>query len=41
MNFGKYRDKEMVWVKENDERYWDWCMETIGWFPGKVEKAGL
>lgn len=41
MGFGKHRDKAMKWVRDNEPGYWEWCLENIDWFAGKVEKAGL
>lgn len=41
MNFGKYKTKTMAWVQENDENYFEWCLENIDWFQGKAIKAGL
>lgn len=41
MQFGKYKEKTMEWVRDNDPSYWEWCLESINWFPAKAEKAGL
>lgn len=41
MGFGKYSQRPMSWVKENDESYWEWAMENLDFFPGKAAKAGL
>ena len=41
MNFGKYRDKPMKWVMENDIQYWEWCIENITNFEDRAIKANL
>jgi hypothetical protein len=41
MGFGKYSQRPMSWVKDNDESYWEWAMENLDFFPGKAAKAGL
>lgn len=41
MNFGKYKTETMEWVQENDENYFEWCLENIEWFESKATKAGL
>lgn len=41
MGFGKYRTQPMKWVKSNDPQYWEWCLNNVGWFRSKVEKARL
>jgi hypothetical protein len=41
MNFGKYRDKPMKWVMENDSEYWQWCIENITNFEDRAIKANL
>lgn len=41
MGFGKHKERTMKWVRDNEPNYWEWCVENIPWFAGKVEKANL
>lgn len=37
MGFGKYKDRLMADIREEDPRYFRWCVENVGGFK---EKAG-
>jgi len=41
MGFGKYREKLMADVREDDPRYFRWCCDEIHGFKEKAKKAGL
>jgi len=41
MRFGKYREKTLKWVSENDSRYFEWCLAEVGGFDQRAAKAGL
>lgn len=41
MGFGKYKDKLMVEVREDDPRYWAWATTEMQWFRKRAEAAGL
>jgi uncharacterized protein (DUF3820 family) len=41
MGFGKYRDRLMVDVREDDPGYWAWCVSEIPPFEARARKAGL
>ena len=32
MKFGKYKGKELKWVKDNDRGYWDWAIDNVAGF---------
>lgn len=36
MGFGKYKDRLMVDVREDDSRYWQWCLDEIPSFRAKA-----
>lgn len=37
MNFGKYRDKTITWVMDNDSNYFEWCLENVPSFQKRVD----
>lgn len=37
LGFGKYKDKTIEWVKENDLRYFEWCHREIKGFAERVK----
>ena len=41
VGFGKYSDKQITWVKENDARYFDWMVCNVPRFAAKVRELGL
>ena len=41
IGFGKYRDKTLLWVKQNDNNYWNWATENIERLKVRAVEAGL
>ncbi len=41
MGFGKHMDRPLVWVRDNDPDYWEWCVSSVRSFAARVRKAGL
>ena len=41
MGFGKYRDKTVQWVKDNNRHYFHWAEENVEGFKKRVDKLGI
>jgi len=39
MNFGKYKNKTIEWVLENDIEYLDWAVKNVIWFSEKCDST--
>lgn len=40
LTFGKYKGKDINWVIENDNSYYNWCLENIKGFKTKYSWEG-
>lgn len=38
MNFGKYAQKKVLWVRNHDRRYFEWALENVKGFEERVNK---
>jgi hypothetical protein len=41
MGFGKYKDRTIGWVQQNDRHYFGWASENVDWFSEKLKSANL
>jgi hypothetical protein len=41
MTFGKYKNKLLIEILEEDPRYLQWCVQEIEGFEAKLRKAGI
>jgi hypothetical protein len=41
LGYGKYRDKSITWIIENDSRYSEWMYNNVDKYKKLVDKLGL